>query len=77
MTIKGAPSGPLSGLTFVVKDSYDVEGCPTSGGMILARKKVQKVAARLKSPSTPLQAVRLGRPLTLYQQSQHQQYHHY
>jgi len=27
-----APSGPLAGLTFAVKDLFDVAGYPTSGG---------------------------------------------
>lgn len=30
--IKGAPEGPLAGLTFAVKDLYDIEGYKTGGG---------------------------------------------
>lgn len=30
--IEGAPNGPLSGLTFVAKDLFDVAGHPTGGG---------------------------------------------
>src|SRR6185437_3281814 len=30
--VPNAPSGPLQGLTFAVKDLFDVAGYPTSGG---------------------------------------------
>ena len=30
--VAGAAAGPLSGLTFAVKDLFDVAGYPTSGG---------------------------------------------
>ena len=30
--IDGAPGGPLSGLTFVAKDLFDVAGVPTGAG---------------------------------------------
>ena len=38
-----APSGPLSGLTFAVKDLFDVAGYPTSGGNphVLARSGIK------------------------------------
>ena len=32
MRIAGAPDGPLAGLTFAVKDLFDVAGHPTGGG---------------------------------------------
>jgi amidase len=32
VTLAPAPTGPLAGLTFAVKDLFDVAGMPTSGG---------------------------------------------
>jgi amidase len=32
LRIPGAPGGPLAGLTFAVKDLFDVAGQPTGGG---------------------------------------------
>ena len=31
-TVAGAPTGPLAGLTFAVKDLIDLAGVPTGGG---------------------------------------------
>lgn len=51
-----APSGPLSGLTFAVKDLYDIKGYPTSAGSPhrlamsgIKRKTAPSVAALLKA----------------------------
>jgi len=45
--VEHAPSGPLAGLTFAVKDLFDVAGYPTSGGqpLVLAMSGIKTVTA--------------------------------
>ncbi|MEN3752616.1 amidase family protein [Mangrovibacter sp. SLW1] len=47
VAVKSASSGPLAGLTFAVKDLFDVEGYPTGGGNphILAMSGIRKQTA--------------------------------
>ncbi len=45
--VPSAPDGPLSGLTFAVKDLFDVAGYPTGGGspLLLARSGIKTTTA--------------------------------